>query len=53
MANKIQKMHCISLDKNSTFMSTPTEILFSALQLTIHKLQNHVSDFLYMPPILK
>ena len=31
MANKIQKMHCISLDKNSTFMSTPTEILFSAL----------------------
>jgi hypothetical protein len=29
--DNLKKMHCISLDKNSTFMSTPTEILFSAL----------------------
>ena len=34
MANKMQKMYCISLDKNSTIMSTPTEILFSALTHT-------------------
>jgi hypothetical protein len=36
MANKIQKMHCISLDKNNTFMSTPTEILFSAFASLIY-----------------